>query len=257
MRKQRQSHLRWVRLGDLRPHPQAQREFRPHRAEKLAATFSLEAMGFIVVSQHSDVFWVIDGQHRVYALRLIGFADDDVLQCEVYENLSLEEEAELFLTRNDSLTVAALDRFRTAVTAGRRAETEVDACVRAQGLVIGRRGSITAVSALMDAYKRTGVIGLGKTLRIIRDAYGETGFEGAVIQGTALTIQRYNGRIDEDQMIKALANAAGGLNGLLTQAAKTREALGQSRAQCIAATEVALYNRGNQTKRVPGWWKDA
>ena len=255
-RRQRNSHLRWIRLGDLKPHPRAQREYRPHRAEQLASVFQLEGMGFIVVSQHGDLYYIIDGQHRVQALLLIGFSEDDVLQCEVYEGLTDEQDAELFLERNDYLNVAALDKFKTAVLAGREDEVAVDACVRAQGLSVGySENSIRAVSALMEAYRRTDTVGLAKTLRIIRDAYGSRGFEGAVIQGTALCIQRYNGKLDEETMIRALSSAHGGLNGLLTQAAKTRESLGQSRVQCIAATEIGFYNRATKS-RVPGWWKE-
>ncbi len=254
VKRQRVSHLRWIRIGDLKPHPRAQREFRKHRAEYLAATFNLEGMGFVVASLHDGVWFIIDGQHRVAALKLVGFSDDDVIQCECYENMTLEQDAELFLQRDDYLNVAALDKFRIAVVAGREVEVEIDQCVRNQGLKVGGNG-IQAVRALIEAHRRTGLMGLGKTLRIIRDAYGERGFEGAVIQGTALTIQRYNGKLDEDQMIKALSGATGGLNGLLTQANKTRETLGQSKAQCIAATEISYYNRVGKS-RVPGWWKE-
>ena len=254
VRRQRTSHLRWIRLGDLKPHPRAQREFRKHRAEELAANFQLEGMGFLVVSQHGDHYYIIDGQHRAGALLLIGFSPDDTVQCEVYTGLTDEQDAELFLERNSYLNVAALDKFKAAVLAGREDEVAIDETVRAQGLAVGWT-SIRAVTALMQAYHRTGRDGLAKTLRIIRDAYGERGFEGAVILGTALCIQRYNGKLDEDTMIRALSTALGGLNGLLTQAAKTRESLGQSRVQCIAATEIGFYNRAAKSK-MPSWWKE-
>lgn len=247
----------WIRIGDLKPHPKAQREFRQHRADELASAFNLEGMGFPCVSKKdSGLNFIIDGQHRVAALKLVGFSDDDVIQCETYEGLTDEQDAELFLERNNYLNVNALDKFRIGVAARRQVETEIDACVRAQGLRVGHSGgAIKAVSALLDAHRRTGIEGLGKVLRIIRDSYGERGFEGPLIQGTALTIQRYNGRIDEDQMVKALSRVTGGLGGLMTQAAKTRETLGQPKAQCIAATEIAYYNRAG-AKRVPGWWKE-
>lgn len=255
-RRQRASHLMWLEIGQLRPHPRAQREYRPHRAEQLAADFNLEGMGFIVVSKHGSDYFIIDGQHRVAALKIVGFADTDAVQCEVYDGLSDEADAELFLERNTYLNVAALDKFRTAVVAGRADETAVAACVRAQGLTIGGSGGIKAVASLMDAYRRTGADGLGKTLRILRDSYGERGFESAVIGGASLAVQRYNGKLDEDQAVKGLSTAVGGLNGLLNTAAKTRETLGQSKAQCIAATMVSFYNRAGG-KRLPGWWKDS
>ena len=253
-RRQRRSSLQWIRLGDLVPHPRAQRDYNVHRAHELAADFNLEGMGYPVVSRHADVAFVIDGQHRVAALKIIGFSEDDVIQCEVYQDLSLEEEAEQFLERNTALAVNAMAKFRVGVVAGRSDEVEIEQTVHAQGLKVGS-GGIRAVGALRSVYKRIGPSGLAATLRIIRDAYGNAGFEGVVIQGTALTIQRYNGKLNEAHMVKSLTKAAGGLNGLLTQAAKTRETLGQSKAQCVAATEVGFYNRGGG-KRLPSWWKD-
>lgn len=247
--------MQWIRLGDLVPHPRAQREFNIHRAHELAADFNLEGMGYPVVSKHADVSFVIDGQHRVAALKIIGFSENDVIQCEVYEDLQLEEEAEQFLERNNGLAVNAMAKFKVGVVAGRDDEVAIEQIVHAQGLKVGS-GGIRAVGSLRAVYKRIGSDGLAKTLRIIRDAYGNAGFEGIVIQGTALTIQRYNGKVHEAHMVTALAKAAGGLNGLITQANKTRETLGQSKAQCVAATEVAFYNRAG-SRRLPSWWKDA
>lgn len=266
-RKVRASHLRWLKIGDLVPAPRAQREFRPAWAQELAASFNLEGMGFLVVSKRGDTFYVVDGQHRLAALKVLGFADDDTVQCEVYTDLSEQGEAELFLERNHSKTVAALDRFRVAVTAGRKDENEIEACVRHQGLRIGatshrtRSASsgpapISAVATLRKIYQRSGVIGLGKALRIIRDAYGEAGFEAAVIEGVGLLVHRYDGTLDEESMVKALSAASGGLSGLLTAAAKTRAAMGQPKGQCIAATAVSFYNRQPGTKRLAPWWKE-
>ena len=78
----RASRLRWVRLGDMRVSPKAQREFRKAHAESLAANFDLEAIGFPVVSLRGGDYWIIDGQHRIAALKLNGFDDDDLIQCE-------------------------------------------------------------------------------------------------------------------------------------------------------------------------------
>ena len=253
-RKQRASHLRWVRIGDLRTSPQSQRDFRPSWAADLASEFNLEGMGYLVVSHRGDDYFLIDGQHRVAALKILGFADDDTVQCEVYDGLTEEQEAELFLERNNNKTVDALSKFRVAEHAGRRVETEITECVRNQGLNIGRH-AICAVAALRTVHRRAGPIGLGKTLRIIRDAYGDAGFKSAVIDGLGLAVQRYDGFLNEDRMVKSLSQASGGLNGLLTQTNKTRMSLGQPKAQCLAASAVNFYNRSAGPK-LALWWKE-
>lgn len=262
-RGRRAPHLRWVRLRDMVSAPKAQRQFRATWAAEIAANFDLEKLGYPVVSKRGETYYVIDGQHRIAALKLFGFAPDDTVQVECYEGLSEREEAELFLGRNRQKTVDALSRFRVGVNAERAVETAVERVVRHQGLHVGPRGkgtardAISAVSVLTAVYGRIGEAGLAKTLRIVRDAYGTGGLDGPVIDGVSLCVQRYDGTLDEDAAVAALAGAAGGLNGLLTHAEKTRAAVGQARPQCIAATVVDLYNRGpvGKKKRLAPWWK--
>lgn len=256
-RKQRSSHLVWVKLGDLVTAEQAQREYRPAWANKIAAELRLEGLGFPVVSHRGGVYYVIDGQHRIAALRIFGFAPEDLFQCECYETLTEAEEAELFLERNQVKTVAAMDRFRVALNAGRKVETEIDFTVRNQNLRIGK-GGITAVGTLLNVFREVSSVGLGKALRIIRDAYGHAGFESAVIEGIGLCVHRYGDLLIEETMVHALATTAGGLNGLLTAAEKTRCSIGQPKPQCIAATAVGIYNRSHPApkKKLASWWKE-
>src|SRR5688572_15942761 len=134
-RKQRASHLRWVKIADMVPSPYAQRTFQPSWADKLAADFNLEGMGFPVVNLRGGYYYVIDGQHRIAALKKLGF-ENDTVQCEVYEGLGPTEEAELFLERNNNKAVLSLDKFSKAVTANRKVETTIDRIVRGNGLTI-------------------------------------------------------------------------------------------------------------------------
>lgn len=256
-RKQRASHLVWVKLGDLVTAEQAQREYRPAWANKIAANLELEGIGYPVVSHRGGTYYIIDGQHRIAALKIFGFGGHEIIQCECYEGLNEAEEAELFLERNQVKTVAALDRFRVAINAGRKVESEIDFTVRNQNLRIGR-GSITAVAALLNVFRDVGSPGLGKTLRIIRDSYGDRGFEGAVIEGIGLCVHRYGDLLIEETMVHALGTMTGGLNGLLTPAEKMRCSIGQPKPQCIAATAVGIYNRSHPApkKKLASWWKE-
>lgn len=265
-RKQRRSHLRWVRIGDMVPHPTAQREFKPAHANAIAAHLDLEGIGFLmVVAAPNGRYYVVDGQHRLAALKLFGFSNDDTVQCEVYDSLTRREAARLFLDRNNRLAVHHLSRFRQEVDAEDPEALAIDSCVRHQGLRIGHasdagigseRPAVGAVVALRTIYRASGVQGLGKVLRIVRDAYGAAGLEAPLIAGLGLLVRR-DPELDEALMVKALSDAAGGLGGLYTQAAKTRAAMNQPRAQCIAATAVAFYNRhaGQKAKLAP-WWKE-
>lgn len=258
--KKRASHLRWLPLGQLIPAPKAQRDFQPAWANDLASNFNLEGMGFPVVSIRDNVSYIVDGQHRIAALRIVGFGPEDTIQCEVYEGLTEEAEAELFLERNNIKSVAALDKFRNALHAGRDIENAIDHVVRANGLHVGKRtrtnGAISAVGILRRVTNRQGLLGLGKVLRIVRDSYGTAGLEAIVLDGISLCLHRYDGQIVEEQMVERLSKTPGGLNGLLQPAEKTRLALGQPKVQCIAATAALIYNRDQRGKKLAPWWKE-
>lgn len=237
----------------------SQREFQPAHAAKLAADFKLEGMGFPTVSHRGGHFYIVDGQHRIHALRLLEFSPDDLIQCEVYENLSEEDEAELFLERNTVLAVAPLDKFRVALNAKRQREIEVDRIVRAQGLNVSREKSngvtnISAVGTLLRVYDRSGSEILGRALRIIRDAYGAPGFEQSVIAGTALFCDRYDGQFDEAQAVDRLGSLHGGVHGLLGAAHKLVLSTGNAKAQCVAAAITDAYNAG-KGKKLANWWR--
>lgn len=262
----RPSQIRPVKLQELTPHPKVQRQYREAHAQKIAANLDLDALGYPVVSKRKTDYLIIDGQHRVAAVKMFGFQPDDTLDCRVYSDLTEQDEAELFLLLKVTKAIDAQSGFKVSVIAGRGPESVVDRIVRHLGLAIGQRSgrvhatstNIAATATLLAVYERIGNLGLEKTLRIVRDAYGGAGLEAPMIEGMSLCVQRYDGTLDEGTMIKALSETPGGLNGLLNQAEKTRLATGAPRRQCIASTAVDIYNRhhGNKKGRLAPWWKE-
>lgn len=160
-RVEREARLRWVPFNSLRVNPLAQRELNRGRVNKLIAEMELERIGNPTVNARDGLFWIIDGQHRIAALKEWlgdGAWEDQSIQCWSYEDLSEEEEAEVFLRLNDTLTVAVFEKFRVGVKSGRVEETDIDRIVRAQGLRITREkgnGAIGAVTALRGVYRRS------------------------------------------------------------------------------------------------------
>lgn len=249
-------------MGDLHIAPEAQRSLRPGHAAHLASVFNLEGMGFPVVSRRNGQWYVVDGFHRVTALRLLDFSPDDTIQCEVYEDFNLQDEAEMFLERNDVLAVSIFDRFRVALTAGRQREMDVDRTVRAQGLRIGDYTpkdddppTVSAIGTLLRIYDQGGTNGLGYVLRIVRDAYGAGAFKTEVLTGVALFVERYAGQFDLDTLIERLSATPRGVNGLLQSAEKLRLGTGSSRGTAVAGAIVEAYNTGRGGKKLANWWR--
>ena len=260
-RVEREARLRWVPLIKVRINPLAQRELNPARVDRLASEMELEQLAPPTVNARDDLFFCLDGQHRIEGFKKWcgdGQWEDQQMQCWAYEGLSEEEEAEIFLRLNDTLTVTAFEKFRVGVHAGRPEETDIDRIVRAQGLKVSRErgdGAVRAVGALRKVY-RMGPTELARSLRIIRDAHGDPGLEAPVIEGIGMLCQRFNGALDEPAVVHKLSTVHGGVNGLLGRAQQLRQQTGNPVAQCVAAAAVEINNRGRGGKKLPSWWKD-
>lgn len=253
----RSARLRWVPIADMRVDPVAQRQLKQPRVDYLAANFDLESIGYPTLNQRADGHWyIIDGQHRVAALRQIGWGDQQI-QCQTYVGLSVADEAATFLRLNNNLRVSAFSKFVVAVTSGDPVSCDIDRVVRAQGLVIantGVEGGIRAVSALAKVYDRGGAEALARTLRIIRDAFGDPGLDGTVIEGIGLLVTRYENKFTDEHAVTRLSKILGGVSGLLNKSEVLRRSTGSARSHCIAAAAVDALNSTRGGAKLPGWW---
>lgn len=262
----RPSKIRPVSIAQMRIPPAlvTQREFRKAHGDALAANLDLNKLGFPVINYRDGIYWVLDGQHRIYALKINGF-EKDVLDCEVYENLSDAEAAEIFLGRDARRAISPYDKFHVACTAGRKRESDIRRAVEAQGLKIGRsqeEGCIGAIAACGKVYDRSGDVVLGQTIRTLKNAFGgdAAAFDASLIEGVGLVFNRYNGRTSEKDLAARLAASSHGVRGLIRRAESQRERTGNQKSQCVAATVVDIYNKGagaRSASRLPAWWKGA
>lgn len=258
-RTERGGALRWVPISAMRVSPVAQREVNRARVDKLAANFDLDQLGVPVVSRRDGHAYIVDGQHRVEALKEIGWADQQI-QCWTYEGLTEEEEAEKWLRLNDVLTISAYDKFTKGITAGREKECDINRIVLALGLSVARTrvddGGIAAVGTLTKVYEQSGPAVLSRSLRIIRDAYGNSGFEAPIIAGIGLLCARYNGALEDQIAVMKLKKINGGASGLMGYAYRLREKLHQTLAHSVAAAAVEVINAGRGGKKLPSWFRE-
>lgn len=129
------SRMEYVPLDKMRVRDGiSQREFRPAWSDHLFRNFSLERMATPVVNKVGQWFWIVDGQHRIDALkRWLGDSEGQQIECQVYQGLGEKQEADLFIALNDNKKVGAFDNYVTAITAGYADETNTDAIVRKAG----------------------------------------------------------------------------------------------------------------------------
>lgn len=255
---ERTAALRWVPVGLMCISPLAQRELNEARVNKMAAGFDPELIGTPTVSHRDGKWFVVDGQHRIETLRAIGWGDQQI-QCWAYEGLNESEEAEMYLSLNDTLAQTAYDKFKIAVVAQRPAECDVYRVVNSCGLSVTRErieGGVRAVGTLMRVYRRGGPRVLKRALTIIRDAYGTPGLEAPVIDGLGFLCDRYNGDLEDQVAIAKLSNIHGGVHGLLGKAENIRRSTGQPLGQAVAAAAVEVINAGRGGKKLPSWFNE-
>lgn len=257
---QRDAHLRWVPIAEMRVSPLAQRELNQARVDKIAADFDPEDVGTPTVSHRDEHFYIIDGQHRIAAMKQIGWEDQQI-QCWCYEGMAEDEEAERFLKLNDTLVVNAMSKFRVSVRAGRDRETDIDRIVRTQGCVVSPDkidGAIGAVGTLTRIYDRGGPATLRRTIAIANGAFGNGGLDAAILDGLGLVCQRYNGSLDDKDAVLRLRRLPQGPSALLHAGEELRLATGRQRGHCIAAAVVNIYNKGRGSRspaRLTDWFK--
>lgn len=255
-RVEREAKLEWVPIPMMRVSPLAQRELKQGRVDHLAAGFDLEQLGTPTVNLREGHWYVIDGQHRIEALKQIGYGDQQV-QCWAYRGLSDVEEAEKFLKLNDVLSVSTFAKFKVGVHAGRPEECEIDKIVRHAGLHVSQRGhgSVAAVGTLRRIYQRGGPACLSRTLAIVNESFGDPGLEALVIDGIGLICHRYNGDLGDEQAITALSKSSASLKNLLGKAEILHQQTHAPKAHCVAAAAVEMINQGRGGRKLPSWWK--
>jgi hypothetical protein len=254
---ERVARLKWVPIAHVEYPSLAQREkINLARVDHIAADFDLEQLGTPTVNERDGRYYAIDGMHRIEALKLIGWGDQQV-QCWTYNGLTDEEMAERFLKLNDTLSVSAFDKFRVGVNAGRAVECDIDRIVRSAGLAIGRTDdAIRAVGTLRKVYDRGGPAVLAVTVQLIRDTYGMPGFDASVIDGLGLFVQRYGPVADLDAVSRRLQTVHAGVLGLLGKAEVIRRQTKAAKAHCVAAAAVDVVNSGRGGKKLPSWFRE-
>src|SRR5262249_30280247 len=216
---EREATLQWVPIAETAVTDEGQRSQNKNWVAYLVANMELEQLGYPIVNHRDDHFYVIDGQHRIEALKQLGF-EDTKIECFVYAGLSKQDEARRFLTWNKKLTVSAFDTFRIGVNAGLKSETAIAEIVDNEGLRIVREnvpGAIRATGTLKRIYQRAGGDVLRRSLVIIRDSFGDTGYTSLVLDGVALVVARY-GNLDDATVIRKLSRVGGGALNLVGRA---------------------------------------
>lgn len=255
------STLKDIPLAKMRVSGAAQRELRVARVDFLLSEFDIEMFGYPVVNFRDAHYWMIDGQHRIAALKAwLGEWQKQSVTCHTYSGMTEKQEADMFDRLQNKLSVGAFDKFKVRVTAGRETECAVKKVVESVGLKISTDNadeSIGSVTTLVKIYEKTDGGNLARTLKICNDSFGGPGLITPIIDGMSRVCGRYNGALNDANAIETLRAMRGGFGQLMAKAGLLRNQTGTSLPECVAAAAVDIINRKRtRNNKLPSWWQE-
>jgi hypothetical protein len=133
-----------------------------------------DKLGVIIVSSREDgTYWVIDGQHRVAALKALG--DTDPVTCVVYDGLTTDREAKMFTAQGDSRRIHPIDLFYAKVAAGDPESVQINQIIGDSGFNFNyyrkKADTIQAPTTIIEITRRGGYDHLTDVLSIIGDVW--------------------------------------------------------------------------------------
>lgn len=250
------SSFRWVPTDAIYVDRVYQRTLDKGRTTKMAHKWNQNLAGAMVVSKRSNGhFYVVDGQHRHAAIQAMENPPEFVY-CQVFEGLTVEEEALLFHdldTLRRSLTSG--QAFTALMAAKDPAALGITRAAEANGLTVDYNrgavaGNLRAFKTLQLIYHRSGEEMLTRILRVVSQAWPTDPHAGAstVLKGLETFLKRYptaNHRLLVESLgrttpgqIDAQARA---INGSLMSSAIDK---------AVSNVILANYNKGKRTGRL-------
>jgi len=209
----------WLLVSELEMAPtQWGRPLRGGDVRAIAHNFDPDKLGAIAIWSRPNLpigrgrFVILDGQHRVAGVRLIGYTDQRV-PCLVYENLTMETAAELSLGLQERRNLHPLDKFRAMLSAHDRRAVEIDKALHTLGLELTYncrstdRGRLSAVSALHHIWDLGGMALLERTLNVCGQAWDHTaaGYSSNIMRLVVTVVNAHDGDVDDVHLGETLA----------------------------------------------------
>lgn len=234
-----------IPLSGLRVHPGYQRELDEGRVLKIVAEYDPRLLGVLMIAHddHQAPTWVWDGQHRLEALRRLGFTT-------AWAQISPDtpqDQATLFVRAQEgrkNITPAA--RHRAQLFAGEPKAKEIDEIVASFGYKLSNDAgakNIRAVRAMYWMYERGGSTAVRRTMNVVTSAWANlaSAFDDRVLKGLSLTLIAFPD-LDTSMVADALRNESPRAL-LMDSQARTRSVTGSNNHIELARSFIKIINK--------------
>lgn len=255
--------MRQLPISQLMVDLSVQRPLDERRANSIAGDLNLDAIGTPCISDRGrGRYAIIDGQHRIAALRISGWTNEEIL-CEVFTGLSLADEAAMFRLRNNTAKPQYLDKFRVKLVEGDASALAVmDILRKYKWLLPGQEGD--AEGRFMAVYSLERIYNVDKagqnknvaekTVAVLTKAWGHTDatVDGRLVDGLGRFLLRYGDAVDIENLAEKLTKS-GTATSLLGKARTLRSLLNVTMSDAIAEILVEIYNKRKGPNALPPW----
>lgn len=192
-----------------------QRPVNPKEVERLIREWDERLLDPVTVSFRDGRFYVVDGQHRISAMRKMNGGRGVMVDCKVYDGLTYEQEADLCYKLDKAKKRLSLSQS-TNVLAESGADAEITEVKRliencgfiwALGKSHGKTGEIVSTRALVNAYRLLGGASFTRMLQLLWDTWegDPRSLTAAVLAGMALFIKTYDTELNDKTFVSRLS----------------------------------------------------
>lgn len=184
-------------------HASYQREEKKH-VIKMSKEWDDSQCTLLLVNYRSAEGWfyAIDGQHRTIAAQILGI---EYLACEIFIDLSVEEEAKRFLYYNTGTkSLSPFDTFKANVCWGEANDTAIKEVCDKYGIgIIDRKNkqrALRSVTVARSIYRNGGTTALNWIFALIEDAHWEDfkeSYSADILMGFNAVYTKYCDKLSE------------------------------------------------------------
>jgi hypothetical protein len=248
-----------IKITELKIDPSYQRTecLKMTLVNSIVKNFNPHLLGVLIVSQRKDGYYVIDGQHRLEALKTMGI---ETVWCSVESGISQKTEAEEFIEYNskrNNLTQASM--FKAAIAAGDEEAAKIDSIMSRYYFKIDGKSkyrtskgsnTINAVKVVKTWFSRLPEDEFDRLFALLRVTWNgdSVSLDGRIIAGLGYLIKKAgNYFTNRDFAEKMNTKVAADILRLGHSFKGSSSDSDKAYAMAIMQT----YNSGKTTKRIP------
>lgn len=137
------------------------------KIKDIVENYDIRKLRIPIVSFRNGQFQLLDGQHRAKALKMMGYT---TIVCELLRDLTIEQEAEIFVTQNENVTkISPKDKLKGNALRGDRYSIDFLSLLRKYNLSYEKREvcNFTALTRVESLWKIAGKEGVEYMIKVM------------------------------------------------------------------------------------------